>query len=571
MANLTQEAADAAINFCAFAWKYWKVTAKEGGRKPFEPNAAQRMIDARRVESRQKRKQFRAKVLKYRQAGISTYCSGVMQYLPQTMAGCVSLSIADKQDLPEQWLRRAKRWYAETPKAMAPHLAASNAIELYYDLIDSRYFIGSAEGKTPGMGHTIRGLHCSEISNWGNPTKVFDDLLPAIPKNDPAVVVIYESTGEVEGDWWHKAWYASQRHDDDFEAIFLPWSLQEEYRMPADDILDLVPEEHDLMRLFKLDREQIAWRRWTIRNEFQCDPDRFRVKYPLTPEEAFMGIGTGAVPREVIRYHASTVRPPMGRFRLVDIGDNRVKAVEHHGSGPCWEIWYMPDDQSDYCVGGDVMEGKRADQSNERSEQDFSAAMVLNRRRLRFDAQYHGQIPPDEFGREMLKAAKFYNMAWTTPEVNNAGWSTLTAMKGYKRLFLREGAQDEVEDHELNAYGWKTGQENRDWLIDHYFWSCRPDPVDRFANKLIVLSQGLLDEEKSFVWNGNGKREHVSGCHDDLMFAAFIANMLHTRTPRTWTPPVSRYELVTSAKPGHTQAGGIDDLDDDAGPDDEST
>jgi hypothetical protein len=558
MAGLTVKASKAAsLNFQAFAWRYWKVLSKAGRRVPFEPNAAQRLIETRRMCYRRRGKQFRAKILKYRQAGVSTYLSGLMQFMAQTQSGFLALSIADKQDLPEQWLRRAKRWYHQTPSIVRPHLQASNSIELYYDKSDSRYFIGSSEGKTPGMGYTIRGLHASEIASWSSPTGIFDNLLPAIPKDDPTAIVVYESTGEMEGDWWHKAWWASKKKEDDFEAIFLPWSLQEEYRMDPADIRALAVEEQELVRSFKLGTDQLAWRRWTIRNEFEGDVERFRNKYPLLPEEAFLGVGKGVVSSDVIRRHASTVTAPIGKFQLV-ARDGHIAAAEYHGSEPHWEIWNMPDDSCDYTVGGDVAEGKPSDPSNERSERDWSAAMVLNRRRLRFDAQFRGQVPPDMFGREMRKAAMFYHRAFVTPEVNSAGWATLVELKGYPRLFIRDGAQDEIEDHELGSYGWKTTQDNRNWLIDNYLTGCRPDPFKGFEDKLVNPSRELLEEEKTFIYNRQGKREHASGCHDDMMFAAMIAYMLHVTCPRTWTPPIAQYELVSEVRKGPNQIGGMD-------------
>ena len=165
-----------------------------------------------------------------------------------------------------------------------------------------------------------------------------------------------------------------------------------------------------------------------------------------------------------------------------------------------------------------------------------------------------GKIAPERFGVELRKAAMWYNTAWASPEVNGPGWSTITAMKGYLRLFRRQGAQDDTYVHELNEYGWKTGA-NRDYLIDTYITACRPaytipgvslggeDMIERpggdkrpWIGALLSFSKRLYDEEKTFIWDKNNKRQHSSrdGCHDDCIFATAIAVMLHEKCPRTF-------------------------------------
>jgi len=69
----------------------------------------------------------------------------------------------------------------------------------------------------------------------------------------------------------------------DFELIFLPWSLMPEYSMPFSgeeekkkfaETLDAY--EKDIQKGFNLKLEQLNWRRWAIKNKCGGDLDKFK-------------------------------------------------------------------------------------------------------------------------------------------------------------------------------------------------------------------------------------------------------------------------------------------------------
>ena len=545
----------------------WRVIPKGGGIIPFKFNGAQRKIHAAAEKMLATGRQLHMKILKYRQGGVSTYCAGRVQSACQSHWGFGGLSIADKKDLPAQWLRRGRRWYYETPPALRPALEASNANELYFEEIGSRYTIASQEGQTPGMGYTIRGLHCSEMGDWTNPKKVLDDLLPAIPKNDAEGFVIYEGTGQAVGGWWYDSWELSKKGEDDFATVFLPWFLQEDYRMDPKEVLDLDQEEQHLVTAFDLDRDQLAWRRWAIRNEFEADIDRFRCKYPATEAEAWIDVGQLAIRPEILRHHAELVKEPLRRVRLHWAGDKEHVLAEPVGldyRGPAWDIWEEPNNLFDYAVGGDVMEGVLADQDDPRSELDWSTGAVLNRWEYRFAASMRWRGDPDKHGDELEKCATWYNAAWASPEINSPGWATLTAMRDYPHLFQREGPPDALAGElPLKAYGWKTTPMNRDQLIDDWIAGCRPEEHTGFEGKIEVYDAGLLDEERNFVKKKSGKREHRPGKHDCKLFGHMIALQVHQRCPRgeTESDRDAQHTLEMRARRGIEYSGGFDTWD----------
>ena len=531
----------------------WTVGTKAGNVVPLRLNAPQRHV-YRIMQESQGDQGTRIRLLKTRRMGASTMFTAMAQHTAQTRAHCHSLSIADKEALPMQWLRNAKLWLKQTPGSIRPHAGATNANEIWYDHLSSRYYIGSEGGKNPGMGDNVRFLHLSEIGYWPNPDRLLKDLNPAVPKNDNTVVVVQESTGDMAGSWWEEAWWAAKRGEDDYTAIFVPWSMDPDNVMNASDVIALTDDEKSRTAAFGLSREQIAWFRWIIRNEYKGDEEQARSRYPQTPGEAFLSPGRAGIPPTISNRHRGTAKEPLRRVTLIEI-DGRVEAVEYHGSGPCWWVWENPNPRIDYCIGADVAENSLSDQKDERSARDNSTAGVLNRVFLTSAAEYVGSVDPGEFHPQLRLAHRWYNEAWLMPEINNCGWAVVEGLRGMRHLFRREGPQDALGIHPTAAYGWKTTTSTRDYLIDSFIADCWNIPNElievpdsfMWEGKFHNFSKRLSDEERTFVTNNKGKREHRAGMHDDVLFCWMLALMCHKKCPRqqfalTPPPPESMYD-----------------------------
>lgn len=537
------------LPFDAFAETFWTVQGKDGVRAPFRLNVPQKICEWEVERLRAAGKPVLLKILKARQEGISTWACARVQHGVETVSGYSAISLADKKELPRQWLRRAERWHGETPQA--EELAASNAIELYLAGGASRYWIGSAQGQTPGMGFTPWAAHSSELENWARPEKVMADLMPAIPLSNPRAMVVWESTGEMAESWWHREVMRSIEGKDGFRFVFLPWWLMPEYsletgRTPAEYTAEELevwetarkwarenPQHAKIAGFRELTPQQMEWRRFQIETIFSGDTELFASRYPGTVAEAFMGVGSLAIPVDVVRWHKSTVVDPVMRFKLVEKSGGKVE-VEEDETGN-WELYEPREKACDYAVGGDVAEGKVSDSLDERSERDYSSATVLNRKTLTTTAVYRGRPEPDVFGREMVMAAKYFNMAWMAPEANSAGMATLSAMRSYPRIMPREGWPDSRTPpaaRPLEKLGWKTTAQNRDLLIDSYIAACRKDPETQWHNSIKCLSSLLAAEEGTFIRTKTGKRQHRATCHDDVLFGSMIALRVHQNCPR---------------------------------------
>ena len=573
-----------------FSRSFWTVQARDN---PFPIKyrfrAAQRIMEYECRRMQQAGLMIRIKVIKTRQGGISTYWAGRGQHFSMSGMGRNGISVADKITAPAHWLQRAKRWHKQIPPRFRPSLAKSNATEMYYDKLDSRYSIGSQMGKTTGMSETILFGHLSEPADWRNPKKFMDDFGPAMPKNNPLATFCIEGTGWMQGDWWHGQVMLTLENGDDFTLVFIPWFIQEDYCKPPVGVLidftesEYTPEERHVVELGRVWAEQnpehaylahfngitighIAWRRWMIRNEFSGDIERFQSKYPATVHEAFLSSGSLALPLEIILHHQETVRVPLRyiRFRRTATG---VVADDCERRDPlCWTIYEEPTEYCEYTVGGDPAEGKLSDTLDERSDRDNSSASAFNRRKLTFPARFASdRIAADLFGREMMLAGEYYNMAYLGGEVNNNGWATVTECKHYPNMLYRGGPPDNIEERDINQLWFKTtpgAGGTRNQLINTWIAGCRKSPSEHWNGSIIVCSEDLVREEKTFITKPNGKKEHRDGCKDDELFSHMLAYWTHLNTPHVRRNAMDHLQTTgrrRSSRPSMAYAGGVDD------------
>ena len=205
--------------------------------------------------------------------------------------------------------------------------------------------------------------------------------------------------------------------------------------------------------------------------------------------------------------------------------------MERYKSSDYWELWEFPRADCEYCVGADVAEGTLLNPNDERSEADFNAAVVLNRNTGLIAAVYHGRDDPDKFGVQCLLASRFYNNAWSSPEVNSAGLVVLNIYKkaGYQNLYQRQKHDDQWVETDAPQLGWRTTALTRRWLIESLRNAARDNAVK-------ILSLKLIEEMRAFIYDKDGEARHQAGRHDDIIFALGIALQLHQRCPLNSQP-----------------------------------
>jgi len=482
----------------------------------------------------------RIQVLKARRMGISTAITALGYMMVHEMPQFTSWACAHQQDGTDTLWGMCKRFREEWTGEVRP-TDFSNRTELVYSSPHgSSYRFRTAGGKGIGRSKEISFLHLSEEAFIAS-AEAFTGLMPCV--NDaPMTFILEESTANGVGgefyDRWQIAAHDRRQSLDDLKGrlgLFFSWLDFPSYvRMtPREQLLPLTDDELALQAL-GAKTQQLAWRRWTIDQDFNGDSDRFRQEYPATPEEAFISSGRPAIPSAIIAHHRTTAREPVRKVMLSRGKEGEILAHDYDGWDPCWSVWAEPRPGHEYTLGADVAKGLVADPADETSDPDYHAAFILDRRRQRHAAMWHGRCDTDLFGEQCRLAAEWYERIWVGLDMTGGyGMAALVAFRNWPYLYQRQTPMDVTPDkeRELARYGVLITSANRDEMIDMYIASARADANHGFDGKLAVMAKELVREEETFIRRKDGKREHRSGTHDDLIFAAIFCDLLHRHCP----------------------------------------
>lgn len=275
-------------DFEHYATKCLRIRTKGGSVEPLSLNRAQLFLHERLEDQRQRTGKVRALVLKGRQQGISTYIGGRYYWRVTHSRGVRVFILTHEQEATNNLFGMVERYHEHCPALVRPTTGAANAKELSFSRLDSGYAVGTAGAKAVGRSQTVQLFHGSEVAFWPNASTHFAGVVQAIP-DLPGTEIVLESTANGMGGEFHERWQRAEAGIGDYEAIFIPWFWQEEYRraVPADFRLD--EEEHEFMALHGLDLEQMVWRRAKIAE--LKDPLLFKQEYPTTAAEAFQLTG----------------------------------------------------------------------------------------------------------------------------------------------------------------------------------------------------------------------------------------------------------------------------------------
>lgn len=546
-----------------------KVISKAGKLEPLIPNEVQVRLYGHMTAQRAAGQPVRLIVLKARREGISTGIEALMfakVYHEPFRKAWVS---AHSEPASHSLFTMNKLFEQELPPQERRQKEYSNRKEIVFSAPHRSRFTVATAGDELGRSEEIHYLHCSEVAFWEHAASALNSVLQAV-SDDPETMIVLESTANGASGEFYERWNAAVRQQrerpgsrDGFYPVFISWLECPEYARPLAVGESTEPVDDEERRLVRLGAtpEQLAWRRIALGEKCNGDEDLFKQEYPATPEEAFTTSGRPAIPPAVVAHHEQMIRPPARRVRLVRVDGGIVAEDVGPEAQYAWEVWYEPVEHGEYTAFGDVAEGALSDPADGRSEPDSCAGAVLNRRELRYDAVWVGQVAPEWFGEELLKAAEWYNAAWATPEANAAGMAALVPFKeaAYPNLYQRVKAVDRLDaGDDTPLWGWKTTTANRDYMIDCWIAACRENPGTGYEGQIRLYSARLVDEERSFVRKPNGKREHQVGSHDDLLFAAMGAFQLHLTCPRkvvSWEDlhqrrPVSDWRRQGGVDPG---------------------
>ena len=267
-----------------FAAHALKLRPKAGPLESFVFNPAQ--LRLHEIAEKQKRKTGRVRliVLKARQLGISTYIAARFFHKTINNPGQRTIIIGHERRASSNLFEIVKRFHANMSDDLRPSTGVSNAEELIFDRIDSGYLVSVASNDGAGRSATAQALHCSEAAFWPDLEMQFASLLQTVPDADGTEIIL-ESTA-CGYNSFHQLWRKAEAGDSDFLPVFLPWSIDPNYRRSVAPDFAMDADEKALVELHGLDAEQIAWRRSKIGQ--LGSGQWFSQEYPLTASDAFI-------------------------------------------------------------------------------------------------------------------------------------------------------------------------------------------------------------------------------------------------------------------------------------------
>lgn len=517
------------INRKSYIEKFVKIVDKNNNLINLKFNyAQQRLYDTIKMLKEQG-KPIRIIILKARQLGLSTGTESIL--FANTVLGFNVKTgiITHKADATNNLFQMSKLMYQNLPKKLQPSLIKDNQNCLTFNNeegtgLNSEIKCMTAGSSGVGRSTTYTQLHMSEYAFWpGNKKDTYLGLMQTVPNTKDSIVII-ESTPNGYDDFKDK-WDDAVSGRSDFYPLFFPWFENPEYRMPYDEF-ELTDEETKLKELYKLDDEQISWRRWCIKNNCSNDIDSFKQEYPSNPDEGFLSTGKCVFDKEKIVNRLQKIKDPIkqGYFKY---NYNKVTITDYEfiesKSKNYVKIYEDVKPGYPYVLGGDTAGiGK-----------DSFAGDVVNNHTANQCATLEMELDETEYTKQMFCLGKYYNNALMCIETN---YSTYPVKKlfemDYTNQYVRavdEGLTIKLQD----KLGFNTNSATRPVIIAELAEFVR-ESVDKI-NDLTLLKQML-----NFIKRSDGKQAADDGYHDDRVMSYAIT--LRARSQQKYTIEITEKE-----------------------------
>lgn len=499
-------------DFPFYAKHCLKIRTKDGTIAPLALNKAQVRLMAVVERQLATSGKVRVVILKGRQQGLSTVAGGLLYWKTSQAPAQRSLVMAHLAESAGVLFEMTKRYHENCPAPLKQSTKWSNKKELAFDGLDSSYLVATAGADSVARGETIQNAHLSEVAFWptNKASAILNGLLQAVP-NKKGTMILAESTANGMSGVYYDLWQGAVSGQNGFEAVFIPWFEQDEYREPVPRGFKRTPEEHDIVRKFGLDDEQLMFRRMKIGASSR---DQFMQEYPCHADEAFLTSGMPVFQPEIIaEMMRTTAKEPIARLSLE--GDEWQKNTRGQLS-----VYLKRDREETYTIGVDIAMGIRG--------RDFSVAQVLDSKK-RQAAVWRGHMHPARFATILEALGRRYNFATIIPERNNHGLLTCEILAkdlAYPNVYLEEQVGD-LSDGHTEAIGFYTSPRTKPLIIN----KLRAALIN---GEMTLYDRTTLAEMQRFVVKASGQMEADDGrgkdgdaFHDDCVMALALANHIH--------------------------------------------
>lgn len=538
----------------------------------FRLNRPQRKLIKRLEKMRKAGKPIRLILLKARQWGGSTAIQIYMAWLQLVHeVGLNSLIIAHQgtgsdeikdmfdrmiKSYPVEMLHELGDAYAPNEPKMVGVGKSGNIFRVPQR--NCKIKIGTAERPNSCRGGDYNLVHLSEVALWKETDgKKPEDIVRSACSGillRPYTMIVYESTPNGVGNFFHKEYLAAKKGLSQFEAMFVAWFEIEQYELPFENEAQKYEFAKKLFanrrnEEIKSDREEpgtYLWRLWekgaTLEAIYWYVSERSKYtnhgdmasEYPSDDIEAFTYSGRKVFSSEDVEQFRPACRAPRWIGEIYGSADEGEKAIDglrfkKEADGRLF-MWHDVE-RSDieevtdrYLVVVDVCKGHT-------KNADFADILVIDRLFMMdgeppvVAAEWHGHIDMDKLAWKATQVAAYYNNALLVIESNTLETNNTKGEAEYiltlihevygRQLYARKQSAEDIRQGLPKKYGYHTNPLTKKVVIYNLKVVIR-------ERLYIEREEACLDEYLTYVETENNVFEAMEGYHDDRLMTRAI-------------------------------------------------
>ena len=538
----------------------------------FRLNRPQRKLIKRLEKMRKTGKPIRLILLKARQWGGSTAIQIYMAWLQLVHeVGLNSLIIAHQgtgsdeikdmfdrmiKSYPVEMLHELGDAYAPNEPKMVGVGKSGNIFRVPQR--NCKIKIGTAERPNSCRGGDYNLVHLSEVALWKETDgKKPEDIVRSACSGillRPYTMIVYESTPNGVGNFFHKEYLAAKKGLSQFEAMFVAWFEIEQYELPFENEAEKYEFAKKLFanrrnEEIKSDREEpgtYLWRLWekgatleaihwyvSERSKYTNHGD-MASEYPSDDIEAFTYSGRKVFSSEDVEQFRPACRAPRWIGEIYGSADEGEKAIEGlrfkkeaDGRLFMWHDVERSDEEEvtdRYLVVVDVCKGHT-------KNADFADILVIDRLFMMdgeppvVAAEWHGHIDMDKLAWKATQVAAYYNNALLVIESNTLETNNTKGEAEYiltlihevygRQLYARKQSAEDIRQGLPKKYGYHTNPLTKKVVIYNLKVVIR-------ERLYIEREEACLDEYLTYVETENNVFEAMEGYHDDRLMTRAI-------------------------------------------------
>lgn len=429
---------------------------------------------------------------------------------------------------------------------------------------DCTITVASYEAPDALRGDAYALVHCSEVGLWAPTEKKTPESVVRAACSGvvyrPYTMIIYESTANGTGNFFHREYEAAKAGRSQFSALFISWYDIDLYSIPfeSDEEREIFARwlyknrKNDTITSNREEPGKYLWWLWeqgatleainwyVTERRGKSDHGVMASEYPSDDVEAFVHSGEMVFDRYKVEEFRSACRPPRYIGEVYADGDEGEDALTNlrfneDEQGKLW-IWEQPEipepDEKEivtdrYLTVVDI--GGRSNKADWSVIVVFDRLFMMDGDKPSVVAQWYGHIDMDRLAWKAAQIAAYYDNALLVIESNtlethdperqvdgDQSHYILNQIKNvYDNLYARRQSEEEIREGAPRKYGFHTNTATKPLIISTLVKVVR----DHLYTE---RDERCLDEFLTYERKQNGAYGAIVGRHDDLLMTRAI-------------------------------------------------